>query len=71
MPILLQLPGPGITECRIESELRDGRTGRRVGGVVAAVLEEQMKPMTVLNECAHDIGDAIARELQRGRVKKG
>src|SRR6266853_2788280 len=71
MPIMLQLSGPGITECRIESELRDGHTGRRVGRVVAAVLEERMKPMTVLNECAHDIGDGIARELRRGRVKKG
>jgi hypothetical protein len=71
MPILLQLPGPGITECRIESELRDGQTGRRVGRVVAAVLEERTRPMTVLNECAHDIGDAIAGELRRGRVKKG
>jgi hypothetical protein len=38
---------------------------------VAAVLEERLKPMTVLNECAHDIGDAIASELRRGRVKKG
>jgi hypothetical protein len=71
MPILLQLPGPGTTQCRIESELRDGQTGRRVGRVVAEDLEERLRPMTVLNECAHDIGDGIARAVQRGRVKKG
>jgi hypothetical protein len=71
MPITLQLSSDGITECRIQSELRDGQTGRRLGQVVAAVLEERIRPMTVLNECAHDIGDAISREVRRGRVKKG
>ncbi len=65
MPITLQLPGPGITQCELLSELKDGQTGRRIGQIVASDLEEGIRPMTVLNECAHDVGDAIARQLRR------
>jgi len=65
MPITLQLPGPGITQCELLSELKDGQTGRRIGQIIASDLEEGIRPMTVLNECAHDVGDAIARQLRR------
>jgi len=64
MPLTLQLPGPGITECELSSELRDGRTGRRIGQILASDLEEGIRPMTVLNECAHDVGDAIYRRVR-------
>ena len=47
------------------SELKDGQTGRRIGQIIASDLEEGIRPMTVLNECAHDVGDAIARQLRR------
>jgi hypothetical protein len=62
MSIQLQLPGPGgsDTMCR----LRDGKTGRRLGEIVSSDMGGR-RPMTVLNECAHDMGDEIYRQ-QRG-----
>jgi len=60
----VELPRPSVdVECRLRSELRDPRTGRRLGEIVASDLGAR-RPLTVLNECAHDLADAIYR-LQR------
>ncbi len=63
MPLTLQLPSPGETMCALRSVLRDRDTGRRLGEILAQDLEEGIRPMTVLNECARDVGDAIYRQL--------
>jgi len=60
----LQLPFSGITRCELRSVLYDGQSGRRVGEIVASDLEEGSRPMTVLNECAHDVADAIHERLR-------
>ena len=65
MPLTLQLWSPGVTSCVLRSELRDKQTGRRLGEIVASVLEEDFRPMVVLDECAHDVADAIHRQLRR------
>ncbi len=64
MPITLQLPFPGVTQCELRTVLYDGQSGRRVGEIVASDLEEGIRPMTVLNECAHDVADAIHGQLR-------
>ena len=64
MPFTLQLEGPGVTGCTLRSELRDAHTGRRIGEIVASVLEERIRPMWALVECAHDVADAIQRQLR-------
>lgn len=57
----MELPSPGgDLECRLRSELRDPRTGRQLGEIVASDLGGR-RPMIVLNECAHDVADAIYR----------
>src|SRR5439155_1018191 len=63
VPLTLQLPSPGETMCALRSVLRDRDTGRRLGEILAQDLEEGIRPMTVLNECARDVGDAIYRQL--------
>ena len=67
MSFALQIPGPGVTKCELHSELNDLETGRRIGQIVASALEERTRPLTVLNMCAHDLADAIEREVRRGR----
>ncbi len=61
IPFTLQLGGPGVTTCALRSVLRDGDTGRRLGEILAQDLEEGIRPISVLNECARDVGDAIHR----------
>lgn len=63
LPIEIQMPGRGVTMCALRSVLRDRDTGRRLGEILAQDQEEGFKPLTVLNECARDVGDAIAREV--------
>ncbi|HXQ27802.1 MAG TPA: hypothetical protein VN848_00915 [Gemmatimonadales bacterium] len=63
MSIQMELPGPGgsDTMCRLRSELRDARTGRHLGEIIASDMGGR-RPMIVLNECAHDTGDEIYRQ---------
>jgi hypothetical protein len=65
MPLWLQVPAGGITGCELRSELRDYQTRRRIGELVAADLAEEHTPMIVLNQCAHDVADAIDRQLRK------
>jgi hypothetical protein len=64
----MELPGPGgqeDIECRLQAELRDPRTGKHLGDIVSSDLGGRT-PLIVLNECAHDLADAIYR-LQHGQ----
>jgi hypothetical protein len=65
MPLYLQVPSPGVTGCEVHSELRDYRTGQRIGEIVAAELEEALTPMMVLIQCARDVADGIHRRSGR------
>lgn len=65
IPMWLQVPSRGATGCELRSELRDYLTGRRIGEIVAADLSEEYAPIVVLNQCAHDVADAIDRQLRR------
>ena len=65
IPMWLQVPARGTTACELRSELRDNRTGRRIGEIVAADLGEEHTPLLVLMQCAHDVADAIERQLRR------
>jgi hypothetical protein len=57
----MELPSPGgDLECKLRGELRDPRTGRDLGQIVASDLGGR-RPMIVLNECAHDLADEIYR----------
>lgn len=64
IPMWLQVPSRGVTGCELRSELWDNRTGKRLGEIVAASLVEQGTPMFVLFQCAHDVADAIERQLR-------
>jgi len=60
----MELPTPGgDVQCKLRAELRDPRTGRRLGSIVASDLGGR-RPLIVLAECAHDLADAIYN-LQR------
>jgi hypothetical protein len=65
IPMWLQVPSRGVTGCELRSELRDYRSGHRLGEIAAAELSEEYAPIVVLNQCAHDVADAIDRQLQR------
>jgi len=64
IPLTLQLGGGGGAMCALRSVLRDRATGRRLGEILAQDQEERLRPLTVLNECAHDVADAIYRQLR-------
>ena len=64
IPMWLQVPSGGTTACEIRSELWDNRTGKRLGEIAAAGLEEHGTPLFVLFQCAHDVADAIERQLR-------
>ena len=70
MGLMLQLGGPGVSGCTLVGALRDATTGQRVGRIVASVLEEHAAPLLVLHECAHDLADAIDREMRREEKKR-
>jgi hypothetical protein len=65
IPMWLQVPARGITGCELRSELRDHRTGQRIGEIDAADLAEEHTPLIVLFQCAHDVADAIERQVRR------
>jgi hypothetical protein len=65
IPMWLQVPARGTTGCELRSVLRDSETGRRIGEIVAADLSEEYSPMVVLIQCAHDVADAIDRQVRR------
>jgi hypothetical protein len=65
IPMWLQVPARGATGCELRSELRDNRTTRKIGEIVAADLSEEFTPLMVLYHCAHDVADAIDRQLRR------
>ena len=65
IPMWLQVPARGTTGCELRSQLRDYQTGRRIGEIVAADLAEEYTPMIVLIQCAHDVADAIDRQLRK------
>jgi|SRR5438132_98121 len=67
LPLTLQLSSPGVTQCVLRSELRDAHSGRRLGEILASVSDQETKstPMRLLDECAHDVADAIERQLRR------
>jgi hypothetical protein len=65
IPMWLQVPARGVTGCELRSELRDNQTGQRIGEIDAADLAEEHTPLIVLFQCAHDVADAIVRELRR------
>jgi hypothetical protein len=69
LPFMLPLGGPGAPACEVHAVLTDRATGRRVARVAAAVREEGWSPMSVINSCARDVGDAIAREVDRKRKR--
>jgi hypothetical protein len=64
IPMWLQVPSRGVTGCELRSELRDNRSGRKIGEIVAADLSEEFTPLMVLRHCAHDVADAIDRQLR-------
>jgi hypothetical protein len=66
IPLTLQLWGPATTSCVLRSELRDAQTGTRLGEIVASDsdLGERLRPITVLNTCAHDVADAVYKQLR-------
>ena len=64
IPMWLQVPSRGTTACELRSELWDNRSGQRLGEIVAASLVEEGTPMFVLFQCAHDVADAIERQLR-------
>lgn len=64
IPMWLQVPSRGTTGCELRSELWDNRSGQRLGEIVAASLVEEGTPMFVLFQCAHDVADAIERQLR-------
>lgn len=64
IPMWLQQPSGGTTACELRSELWDNRSGKRLGEIVAANLVEAGTPMFVLFQCAHDMADAIEREIR-------
>jgi hypothetical protein len=65
MPMWLQMSGRGTIGCELRSVLRDAETGARIGEIVAAELSEEYSPMNVLIQCAHDVADAIDRQVRR------
>jgi len=65
IPMWLQVPARGVTGCELRSELRDKKTGQRIGEIDAAELAEEHTPLTVLMQCAHDVADAIERQLRK------
>jgi hypothetical protein len=67
LPFMLPLGGPGAPACELHAVLTDRQTGRKVGRVAAAVREAGWSPMSVINSCARDVGDAIARAARQGR----
>jgi hypothetical protein len=64
IPMWLQVPSRGTTACELRSELWDNKTGKRLGEIVAANLAEEGTPMFILFQCAHDMADAIERQLR-------
>ena len=64
IPMWLQVPARGTTACELRSELWDNRSGQRLGEIVAAGLAEEGTPLFVLFQCAHDVADAIERQLR-------
>ena len=65
IPMWLQVPARGITGCELQTELRDSKTGARIGEIDAAELAEEHTPLLVLIQCAHDVADAIDRQLRK------
>jgi hypothetical protein len=65
IPMWLQVPTRGLTGCELHSKLRDQQTGQRIGEIVAADLAEEYTPLIVLFQCAHDVADAIERQVRR------
>jgi hypothetical protein len=66
MSIQMELPGPGGSDsmCQLVSDFRDLKTGKRLGAISASDMGGR-RPMILLNECAHDMGDEIARQVQK------